>query len=169
MCYNLQEEARLLLYDVYDEKSQYVTFRERGDSAGSSTASGGGQGIPPTMDKYAAQHSAAAVQAIHQQLLRTLSNTPPHMLQFSPLFYPYQLAMAQAAAQAAAAASSQSGKRESSGGPNLADLQRVAAQAASAAPNLAELQRAADQRQYLLDMIPPTSGSSNQSRHNWKT
>ncbi|CAH1997864.1 unnamed protein product [Acanthoscelides obtectus] len=91
------------------------------------------------------------------------------MLQFSPLFYPYQLAMAQAAAQAAAAASSQSGKRESSGGPNLADLQRVAAQAASAAPNLAELQRAADQRQYLLDMIPPTSGSSNQSRHNWKT
>ncbi|CAH1997862.1 unnamed protein product [Acanthoscelides obtectus] len=70
MCYNLQEEARLLLYDVYDEKSQYVTFRERGDSAGSSTASGGGQGIPPTMDKYAAQHSAAAVQAIHQQLLR---------------------------------------------------------------------------------------------------
>lgn len=53
------------------------------------------------------------------------------MLQFSPLLYPYHLAMAQA--QAA------SGK----GGT----------------PNLAELQRAADiQRQYLLDMIPPQAG-----------
>lgn len=51
------------------------------------------------------------------------------MLQFNPLFYPYQLAMAQAA----------SGKGGS--------------------PNLAELQRAADlQRQYLLDMIPPQGG-----------
>nr|CAH7737588.1 unnamed protein product [Callosobruchus chinensis] len=81
-----------------------------GGSGGSSASSGGGgsQGMSG-MDKYAAQHSAAAVQVIHQQLLRTLSNTPPHMLQFSPLFYPYQLAMAQAAAQAAAAASSQSG------------------------------------------------------------
>lgn len=57
---------------------------------------------------------------------------PPatHMLQFSPLFYPYQLAMAQAAA---------SGK--------------------GSTPNLADLQRAADlQRQYLLDMIPPGPG-----------
>lgn len=56
---------------------------------------------------------------------------PPaaHMLQFSPLFYPYQLAMAQAA-------STKSGT-----------------------PNLADLQRAADlQRQYLLDMIPPQAG-----------
>lgn len=53
-----------------------------------------------------------------------------HMLQFAPLFYPYQLA---AVAQAA------SGK--------------------SGTPNLADLQRAADlQRQYLLDMIPPQAG-----------
>lgn len=66
---------------------------------------------------------------------------PPaaHMLQFAPLFYPYQLAMAQAA----------SGK---SG--NLTEMQK------------AELRRATEmQRQYLLDMIPPQSGQ----RHNWKT
>lgn len=49
------------------------------------------------------------------------------MIQFNPLLYPYQLAMAQAAA---------STKNNT--------------------PNLAELQRAADiHRQYLLDMIPP--------------
>jgi hypothetical protein len=55
---------------------------------------------------------------------------PAHMLPFSPLFYPYQVAMAQAAA---------SGKGSSA--------------------NMAELQRAAElQRQYLLDMIPPGPG-----------
>lgn len=64
--------------------------------------------------------------------ISAISGAPPaaaaaHMLQFAPLFYPYQLA---AVAQAA------SGKGGS--------------------PNLADLQRAADiQRQYLLDMIPP--------------
>ena len=65
-------------------------------------------------------------------LLAALSTSGPpaaHMLQFSPLFYPYQLAMAQAA----------SGKGNT---PNLADLQRAA-----------ELQR-----QYLLDMIPSQTG-----------
>ncbi|XP_018322979.1 transcriptional repressor p66-beta isoform X2 [Agrilus planipennis] len=88
-------------------------------------------------DKIA--QNAAAVQALHQQLLRTFqAGVPPHMLQFSPFLYPYQLAMAQAAS---------SGK--GAGGTNLA-----------------EFQRAADlQRQYLLDMIPPQAGQ----RHNWKT
>lgn len=86
---------------------------------------------PNSQDKYA--QNAAAMQALHQQLLRT--GGPPaaaHMLQFSPLFYPYQLAMAQAASN--------------KGGT----------------PNLADLQRAADlQRQYLLDMIPPQAGRHN--------
>ncbi|XP_065167046.1 transcriptional repressor p66-beta isoform X2 [Atheta coriaria] len=74
---------------------------------------------------------AAAMHALQRQLLQTLQAGGPnaaHMLQFNPLFYPYQLAMAQAA----------SGK----GTPNMADLQRVAD----------------IQRQYLLEMIPPPSG-----------
>ncbi|KAJ8962847.1 hypothetical protein NQ318_001247 [Aromia moschata] len=156
-------------------------------------------------DKYTQQQSAAAMQALHQQLLRSYvmyekrerdfklnvvhmvlprgrttlyrplsrkletrrgnsdekcetvykmamlstemqdvrgglsAGGPPaaHMFQFSPLLYPYQLAMAQAAA---------TGK--------------------SGTANMADLQRAADlQRQYLLDMIPP----GPQQRHNWKT
>ncbi|XP_018567587.1 transcriptional repressor p66-alpha isoform X2 [Anoplophora glabripennis] len=99
-----------------------------------------GHSASSVQDKYNQQQSAAAMQALHQQLLRSLSaGGPPagHMLQFSPLLYPWQLAMAQAAA---------SGKGSSA--------------------NLAELQRAADlQRQYLLDMIPP----GPQQRHNWKT
>lgn len=99
---------------------------------------------PPRSSHSSAQdkfNNVQAMQALHQQLLRTIqAGGPPaaaaHMLQFSPLFYPYQLAMAQAA----------SGK----GGT----------------PNMADLQRAADlQRQYLLDMIPPQAGQ----RHNWKT
>ncbi|KAL3288967.1 hypothetical protein HHI36_003410 [Cryptolaemus montrouzieri] len=93
----------------------------------------------PHQDKFSQN---AAVQALQQQILRSLSaGGPPaaaHMMQFSPLFYPYQLA---AMAQAAAG----SGKNNSS--------------------NLAEIQRAADiQRQYLLDMIPGPG-----QRHNWKT
>ncbi|CAG9863289.1 unnamed protein product [Phyllotreta striolata] len=96
-------------------------------------------------DKYAQQQ---AMQAIQQQILRSLSGAPPaaaaHMLQFSPLFYPYQLAMAQAAA---------SGKSSAVG--NLADIQRAAADM---------------HRQYLLDMIPPpTQQQQQQQRHNWKT
>ncbi|KAJ8916337.1 hypothetical protein NQ315_005032, partial [Exocentrus adspersus] len=91
-------------------------------------------------EKYTQQQNAAAMQALHQQLIRSLSASGPpgsHMIQFSPLLYPWQLAMAQAAAS-------------SKGGSS----------------NLAELQRAADlQRQYLLDMIPP----GPQQRHNWKT
>nr|XP_023024568.1 transcriptional repressor p66-beta [Leptinotarsa decemlineata] len=83
-------------------------------------------------EKYTQQQNAATMQAIHQQLLRNLSGGVPssaaHMLQFSPLLYPYQLVMAQAAA---------SGK-------------------SNPPANLADIQRAADlHRQYLLDMIPP--------------
>ncbi|XP_060536505.1 transcriptional repressor p66-beta isoform X2 [Cylas formicarius] len=99
---------------------------------------------PSVQDKYSSAQSAAAVQALQQQLLRSLSSgaPPAHLMQFSPLFYPYQLAMAQA--QAAA----NSGKGGSTS--NLAE----------------QMQRAADlQRQYLLDMIPPAPGQ----RHNWKT
>ncbi|XP_050301355.1 transcriptional repressor p66-beta isoform X2 [Anthonomus grandis grandis] len=101
-------------------------------------------------DKYSAQQSAAAMQAFHQQLLRTITQGGPpaaaHLMHL-PLFYPYQLAMAQAQAAAASAG-------KSSGN-------------AGVAPNIAEqMQRAADlQRQYLLDMIPPAPGQ----RHNWKT
>ncbi|KAL1129644.1 hypothetical protein AAG570_012589, partial [Ranatra chinensis] len=92
-------------------------------------------------------HHAAAAAALHQQLLRGLPQhqpLPAHVLPFSPLLYPYQLAMAQAA----------SGK-----GP-----------VAAAAANLVELQRqAADlHRQYLLDMIPPHN-TSRHSVNNWKT
>lgn len=94
--------------------------------------------------KFNPHHVAAT---LHQQLLRGLPQhqpLPAHMLPFSPLLYPYQLAMAQAAG----------GK-----GP-----------VAAAAANIVELQRqAADlQRQYLLDMIP----APNASRHsisNWKS
>ncbi|XP_039277244.1 transcriptional repressor p66-beta isoform X2 [Nilaparvata lugens] len=115
--------------------------------------------------KAAAAAVAAQAQAqfaLHQQLLRGLaphqpSPLPAHMLPFSPLLYPYQLAMAQAAA------SSQQGK-----GPvaNLVELQRQAADL---------------HRQYLLDMIPSpqaaaaaAAGRSSHNPHahslnNWKT
>nr|CAD7429460.1 unnamed protein product [Timema monikensis] len=103
-------------------------------------------------NKFGNHHAAAA--ALHQQLLRGLpphQPLPAHMLPFTPLLYPYQLAMAQAA----------SGKGS----------------VAAAAANLAELQRqAADlQRQYLLDMIPSPSPSPSRSHphphslNNWKT
>uniref|UniRef100_A0A1B6DAN6 Transcriptional repressor p66 coiled-coil MBD2-interaction domain-containing protein n=1 Tax=Clastoptera arizonana TaxID=38151 RepID=A0A1B6DAN6_9HEMI len=98
--------------------------------------------------KFNPHHAAAA---LHQQLLRGLPQhqpLPAHMLPFTPLLYPYQLAMAQAAG----------GK-----GPSVA----------AAAANLAELQRQAVdiQRQYLLDMIPtPTSSRTHpHSMNNWKT
>ncbi|XP_014260122.1 transcriptional repressor p66-beta [Cimex lectularius] len=88
--------------------------------------------------KFNPHHAAAA---LHQQLLRGLPQhqpLPAHMLPFSPLLYPYQLAMAQAAG----------GK-----GP-----------VAAAAANIAELQRQAVdiQRQYLLDMIPASLPGSVQ-------
>lgn len=85
------------------------------------------------------QQSAAAMQALHQQILRGLSaNNPAHMMPYNPLFFPYQLAMA-----------------------SVANTNK------GATPNMADIQRAAElQRQYLLDMIPPQPG---QARHNWKT
>ncbi|XP_059474794.1 transcriptional repressor p66-alpha isoform X2 [Neocloeon triangulifer] len=96
----------------------------------------------------AASNPAAALQAAHQQLMRLPQHQAPlpaHMMPFSPLLYPYQLAMAQAAG----------GK-----GP-----------VAAAAANLVELQRqAADlQRQYLLDMIPSNSMQQGRGGMNWKT
>jgi len=100
--------------------------------------------------KFGSHHVAAA--ALHQQLLRGMPQhqpMPAHMIPFSPLLYPYQLAMAQAA----------SGKST----------------VAAAAANLVELQRqAADlQRQYLLDMIPSPQPSPSRSHphslNNWKT
>jgi len=43
--------------------------------------------------------AAAALQAAHQQMLRMPGGQPPqlpaHLLPFSPLLYPYQMAMAQ--------------------------------------------------------------------------
>ncbi|XP_060807793.1 transcriptional repressor p66-alpha isoform X2 [Amyelois transitella] len=92
------------------------------------------------------QHSAAAMQALQHQLLRGLSGaggggamspaaTAAAMMQFSPLLYTYQLAMAQASALG-----KRSGKSGSGG---------------SSAAMAAEMQRVAEaQRQYLLDMIP---------------
>ncbi|RZF41574.1 hypothetical protein LSTR_LSTR000288 [Laodelphax striatellus] len=119
--------------------------------------------------KAAAAQAAAQAQAqfaLHQQLLRGLaphqpSPLPAHMLPFSPLLYPYQLAMAQAAAS--------SGGGGGGGGKG------------GAVANLVELQRqAADlHRQYLLDMIPSpaaaaaaarsSSSASSHSSPHWKT
>ncbi|XP_004526110.1 flocculation protein FLO11 isoform X1 [Ceratitis capitata] len=103
---------------------------------------------------------AAAFQAFQQQLLRALGQglaaNPQHMMQFTPLLYSYQMAMAQAAQVAAFTnkknSSSSSSKSQSS---NLADIQRAA-----------ELQR-----QYLMEMIPPPQapGSGNNRQNNWKT
>ncbi|CAG9766371.1 unnamed protein product [Ceutorhynchus assimilis] len=109
------------------------------------------QPTPPPQPRGSHQSSSQSAQqsaAAMQQLLRSITQGGPpgsHLMHF-PLFYPYQLAMAQAQAQAAAA----SGKNTGGVAPNLAE----------------QMQRAADlQRQYLLDMIPPTPGQ----RHNWKT
>ncbi|XP_045484739.1 transcriptional repressor p66-alpha isoform X5 [Pieris rapae] len=86
------------------------------------------------------QHSAAAMQALQHQLLRGLSSAGGNnsmspaaaaaaMMQFSPLLYTYQLAMAQASA--------------------------LAGKGGNSSAAMAEMQRVAEaQRQYLLDMIP---------------
>ncbi|XP_035702575.1 uncharacterized protein LOC110842142 isoform X3 [Folsomia candida] len=89
--------------------------------------------------------TAAALQAAHQQMLRLPSGQaqqlPAHLLPFSPLLYPYQIAMAQAA----------SGKQMNP--QSMAEIQRQA-------ENLQQLQRS-----YLLDMIP----NSRNMPQNWKT
>jgi hypothetical protein len=55
-------------------------------------ASGGSSGLNPS-----AVAAAAALQAAHQQMLRMppSQQLPAHLLPFSPLLYPYQMAMAQ--------------------------------------------------------------------------
>uniref|UniRef100_A0A182QAG9 Transcriptional repressor p66 coiled-coil MBD2-interaction domain-containing protein n=1 Tax=Anopheles farauti TaxID=69004 RepID=A0A182QAG9_9DIPT len=100
--------------------------------------------------------AAAAVQALHQQLFRgiqqnlqaagnlgNINNLQAQMMQFSPLLYSYQLAMAQAAASLSAA-----GK-----GSSLAEMQRAL-----------ELQR---QYQEMLSQSNP--GPSNSRQNNWKS
>ena len=55
-------------------------------------ASGGSSGL-----NSSAVAAAAALQAAHQQMLRMppSQQLPAHLLPFSPLLYPYQMAMAQ--------------------------------------------------------------------------
>ncbi|XP_053684771.1 transcriptional repressor p66-beta isoform X4 [Sabethes cyaneus] len=113
--------------------------------------------------------AAAAMQAFQQQLFRGIQqglstgnlNNLQHMMQFSPLLYSYQLAMAQAAALSAAG--SKSGNSASGAGSSNAS-------AAAAAASLADMQRAMElQRQY-LEMLPQSGpGSSNNRQSNWKS
>ncbi|KAJ0171819.1 hypothetical protein K1T71_012582 [Dendrolimus kikuchii] len=124
---------------------------KKGKSSSSSTTSQGSSSKQHQQLAAAAaaqmafeQQSAAAMQALQHQLLRGLSGAggsggmspaaaAAAMMQFSPLLYTYQLAMAQASAL---------GKRSAKGGSG-----------SSAA--MAEMQRVQEaQRQYLLDMIP---------------
>ncbi|XP_047509820.1 transcriptional repressor p66-alpha isoform X6 [Pieris napi] len=127
-------------------------------SSSSSTSQGGSSGSSSKQHQQLAaaaaaqmafeQHSAAAMQALQHQLLRGLSsaggsnNMSPAaaaaaMMQFSPLLYTYQLAMAQASA--------------------------LAGKGGNSSAAMAEMQRVAEaQRQYLLDMIP-----GQHSRNPW--
>ncbi|KAL0860496.1 hypothetical protein ABMA27_009873 [Loxostege sticticalis] len=125
---------------------------KKGKGTSSSSASQGSSSKQHQLAAAAAaqmafeQHSAAAMQALQHQLLRGLSGAggtsgmspaaaAAAMMQFSPLLYTYQLAMAQASALG-----KRSGKGSSGG---------------SSAAMAAEMQRVAEaQRQYLLDMIP---------------
>ncbi|CAK1589692.1 unnamed protein product [Parnassius mnemosyne] len=138
---------------------------KKGKGSSSSTASQGSSSSKQHQQLAAAaaaqmafeQHSAAAMQALQHQLLRGLSGVggvggaggaggggmsaaaAAAMMQFSPLLYTYQLAMAQASALG-----KRSGKSGNSG---------------STAAMAAEMQRVAEaQRQYLLDMIPGQHG-----------
>ncbi|KAI9588294.1 hypothetical protein GQX74_004140 [Glossina fuscipes] len=110
--------------------------------------------------------TAAAMQAFQQQLLRALgqglATNPQHMMQFTPLLYSYQMAMAQAA-QVAAFTNKKSSASSSSSS--------TATSSKNQTTSLADIQRAAElQRQYLLDMIPPQApGPSNSRQNNWKT
>ncbi|XP_058458896.1 transcriptional repressor p66-alpha isoform X2 [Malaya genurostris] len=114
--------------------------------------------------------AAAAMQAFQQQLFRGIQqglstgnlNNLQHMMQFSPLLYSYQLAMAQAAALSAAGKSGNTGG--GGGGSNNN------ANAAAAAASLADMQRAMElQRQY-MEMMPQSGpGPSNNRQSNWKS
>lgn len=115
--------------------------------------------------------AAAAMQAFQQQLFRglqqgisagNLNNLQAHMMQFSPLIYSYQLAMAQAAASLSAAGKSGGG---GGGGSNSGGSSNSAA---ATAASIAEMQRVMElQRQY-LEMLPQ-SGPNNSRQSNWKS
>ncbi|KAM3962200.1 uncharacterized protein ACR2FA_003699 isoform 2-T2 [Aphomia sociella] len=117
-----------------------------GNSQGSSSSKHQQMAAAAAAQMAFEQHSAAAMQALQHQLLRSLGGgggaggmssaaTAAAMMQFSPLLYTYQLAMAQASALG-----KRSGK-QGSGGNNAAMA--------------AEMQRMAEaHRQYLLDMMP---------------
>uniref|UniRef100_A0A1A9WTA3 Transcriptional repressor p66 coiled-coil MBD2-interaction domain-containing protein n=1 Tax=Glossina brevipalpis TaxID=37001 RepID=A0A1A9WTA3_9MUSC len=91
-----------------------------------------------------------------------LATNPQHMMQFTPLLYSYQMAMAQAA-QVAAFTNKKTSASSSSSSTATSSKNQTA--------SLADIQRAAElQRQYLLDMIPPQApGPSNSRQNNWKT
>ncbi|KPJ14873.1 Transcriptional repressor p66-alpha [Papilio machaon] len=135
---------------------------KKGKGSSSSTASQGSSSSKQHQQLAAAaaaqmafeQHSAAAMQALQHQLLRGLSGAAggggmsaaaaAAMMQFSPLLYTYQLAMAQASALAG----------KGGGGGAVGGVGGAGGAAA-----VAEMQRVAEaQRQYLLDMIPGQHG-----------
>jgi len=124
--------------------------------------------IPDPTKLFGHQMSAAAsAAALQAQLLRGMGLPSgsssmgshahnPLLNPFSPLLYPYQLAMAASAAQAAAQG------RGGSGGGGGSSSNRDNSAAAFTAASLAELQR-----QYLLEMLPHlpnmTAAASNNS------
>lgn len=63
------------------------------------SAMGATSGGNPAGLSASAVAAAAALQAAHQQMLRMpggqMPSLPTHLLPFSPLLYPYQMAMAQ--------------------------------------------------------------------------
>ncbi|XP_058835575.1 transcriptional repressor p66-beta isoform X2 [Topomyia yanbarensis] len=113
--------------------------------------------------------AAAAMQAFQQQLFRGIQqglstgnlNNLQHMMQFSPLLYSYQLAMAQAAALSAAGKSGNTG----GGGGGSSN-----SNAAAAAASLADMQRAMELQRQHMEMLPQSGpGSSNNRQSNWKS
>ena len=156
--------------------------------------------MPDPTKLFGHQMSAAAAVALQAQILRGMglpsgsASLPSHahnplLNPFSPLLYPYQLAMAASAAQAAAQGRGGGGGGGgcSGGGGggssnNSSSNNNNSSAAAFTAASLAELQR-----QYLLDMLPhlpnmaaaASSGASRSSqgqsqghsegRSNWKS
>ncbi|XP_050668510.1 transcriptional repressor p66-beta isoform X2 [Leptidea sinapis] len=148
------------------ERSRDSEVPAKKGSSSSSTSQGGSNSKQHQLAAAAAaqmafeQHSAAAMQALQHQLLRGLSGAggsggmtgaaaAAAMMQFSPLLYTYQLAMAQASALGKRSGKSGAGSGSTGG--------------AGGAAMAAEMQRMAEaQRQYLLDMIP-----GQQPRNPW--
>lgn len=118
-----------------------------------------------------------------------LATNPQHMMQFTPLLYSYQMAMAQAAQVAGKLLKicfickqmMQKKKTLRLYYPFVAFTNKKTSASSSSSStatssknqttSLADIQRAAElQRQYLLDMIPPQApGPSNSRQNNWKT